>query len=99
MEEVVKAATEAVTEKMDVLKVLVEKLKDQGLEIGEEAAKSVIRAVFETSLELIEKSENKYDDLLEKPLEIAFDKLMELAEDINKSDNAAEAVPVEVPAQ
>lgn len=45
-------------------KLLVEKLKDQGLPIAEDMVEKVVIAVFDWLEEEVVKSENKYDDLL-----------------------------------
>ena len=74
---------------MDVTKDLLERLKAEGVEIAEESAKTLIKAVFATATEYVKQSENEYDDLLLTPLVLAEKKLLELAEDINKEDNEA----------
>ena len=46
------------------LKVLADKLKEQGLDLAEDGAKLVVDSVFAWLSEEVIKSENKYDDLL-----------------------------------
>jgi hypothetical protein len=43
---------------------LAEKLKEQGLDLAEDAAVLVVEAVFSWAEEQVSLSENKYDDLL-----------------------------------
>jgi TRAP-type C4-dicarboxylate transport system substrate-binding protein len=68
---------------MDLKKVLVEKLKDKGMDIAEDAAKDVIEAVFETAEEVVKETENKYDDLLMAAFPAAKAALLELADKID----------------
>lgn len=67
-------------------KVLVEKLKEHGVELGEEVAKVVVEGVFDAAEEVIKESVNKYDDMLLPVLGLAKPKVLELADKINPED-------------
>jgi len=71
--------------------VLLEKLKGQGVELGEEAAKVVIKALVEWLKESAALSENKIDDLAALGLPELEKLALSLADDINKADNAPSA--------
>lgn len=68
-------------------KLLLEKLKSEGIEVAEESAKILINAIFSWLEESAALSENPYDDMAmvvyPKLKQLALDK----AEDINKEDN------------
>ena len=69
-------------------KGLLDELKGEGIEVAEESAKVLIRAVMNWLEKEVIASENKYDDLLLAVMPIMKQKLLELADDINKDDNA-----------
>lgn len=70
-------------------KEFLNRLKDEGVELGEETAKTVIKTLFPFLTESAQLSENKIDDFLAVAYPIAQAKLLEAAEDINKADNPA----------
>lgn len=47
----------------DVLKMVLDKLKAEGLDIAEESAGKVVKAVFAGVRDYVTQSENKFDDL------------------------------------
>lgn len=67
--------------------LLLEKLKQEGLELAEESAKAVIKAFFAWLEESADLSKNPYDDMAK----VIYPKLRELAldaaENINPADN------------
>lgn len=48
----------------DIKKALIKELKQAGLNVGEDAAKEVVRAVFKALPKFVLATENKVDDLL-----------------------------------
>ena len=70
------------------IKVLVEKLKANGLEVAEEGAKVAVEQTIQWVLESAQASENKYDDFLALVLPVVKPTIMKAIEDINPADNA-----------
>lgn len=62
---------------------LLEKLKAEGLEVAEDAAKVVVEAVLEWAEDAVTKSENKYDDLLLAVLPVVKAELLKLVDEID----------------
>lgn len=56
--------SEAEVKAIDPKKVLLKELKQAGLNIGEDAAKEVVKAVFKALPNFVLVTENKIDDLL-----------------------------------
>ena len=71
------------------LKVLLEKLKSQGLELTEEAVKIFVKQLVLWLKESAAISENKIDDVAALGLPELEKLALSLADDINKADNAA----------
>lgn len=73
------------------LNELLKKLKNQGLELTEEAVKIVVKELLVWLKESAAISENKIDDIAALGLPELEKLAMKLAEDINKADNAPQA--------
>lgn len=73
------------------LKVLLEKLKSQGLELTEEAVKIFVKQLVEWLKESAAISENKIDDVAALGLPELEKLALGLADQINKADNAPSA--------
>lgn len=71
------------------LNVLLAKLKDQGLELGEEAAKIVLHQLCIWLKESAALSANKIDDVAALGIPELEKLALKLAEGINPADNAA----------
>lgn len=69
------------------VKLLLEKLKAEGLEVAEESAKILVKAVFEWLEESADLSENAYDDMAKVVYPKVKEMILDKAEDINKEDN------------
>ncbi len=67
-------------------KKLIELLKNEGLEITEEAAKKLVPIFMGFIKEAIVKSENKFDDALLLLMPLIEKQLLAYAEEINKND-------------
>ncbi len=67
-------------------KKLIELLKNEGLEITEEAAKKLVPIFMNFIKEAIVKSENKFDDALLLLMPLIEKQLLAYAEEINKND-------------
>ena len=65
---------------------LTDKLKEQGVEVAEEAAKVIIKSVFAWLDESAELSATKYDDILRPFYPKIEEYVLALAEKINKAD-------------
>ncbi len=48
----------------EALKLMVKELKQAGLNVGEDAAREVVKAVFKALPGFVAATENKYDDML-----------------------------------
>jgi hypothetical protein len=68
-------------------KALVDEVKKELPEIGEESVKIVVKAIFPWLSESAKLSETKIDDVLSMGYPMLEAKLSEVAEDINKADN------------
>ena len=68
-------------------KVLLERLKEAGVEVAEESAKVIVETTFDWTSESAILSENKYDDFLVPFLPKAKAHVLEMAEGINPEDN------------
>lgn len=62
---------------------VVEILKEEGMDLGEEMACVAIKAVFKALPRFIVESENKYDDMLLPVLGLVEPKVLELADKID----------------
>lgn len=69
------------------VKILLEKLKEQGLEIAEESAKILINGTFDWLEESAVLSENPYDDMAKVVYPKVRDFAIESADKINPADN------------
>ncbi len=67
--------------------VLKEALKAEGIEIAEETAIAVAKAVFKAMPAFVLATENKYDDMLIPVLGVIEPKVIEILDNINKADN------------
>lgn len=76
-------------EKAYDFKGLVDELKDQGLEVAEESAKVVIKAVFKWLDKSADLSSTPYDNMLKILYPQIEQFALEQAEKINKADNQA----------
>ena len=63
--------------------VLLDKLKAEGLDVAEDAAKVVVEAVLEWAEDAVVKSENKYDDLLLAVFPVVKSELLKLVDKID----------------
>lgn len=72
---------------MSVSGLIVEELKAEGIEVAEELAKNVVKAVFRALPKVVAATENKVDDLLLPAFAILEPKLLALVDDINQADN------------
>lgn len=75
-------------EKAYDLKVLLDLLKAQGLEVAEESAKVLVSVLFDWVQMSAMKSENKYDDILAVLMPVIKPELMKAIDKINPADNA-----------
>lgn len=66
---------------------LVDKLKDNGLDVAEDAAVVVVNTVFDWAAEEAVKSENKYDDLLLAVLPVVKSQVLGLVDKIDGEDD------------
>lgn len=66
---------------------LVKEFSNQGLEIGEEAAKIVIKVLMPWLKKSFELSESKIDDVIAPLMNSVESYLLTVAESINKADN------------
>jgi len=80
-------------EKAYDLSRLIEILKDQGLDLAEDAAKIVIEAVIDWIGESAAKSDNKYDDLIVALLPILKAEALKLADHIDGKDDDGDGKP------
>lgn len=80
-------------EKAYDLGALVDILKDQGLDLAEDAAKIVVDAVLEWVAQSAAKSENKYDDLLIAVLPILKTEALKLVDHIDGKDDDGDGKP------
>lgn len=71
---------------MDLKKELVDKLKEKGLVVAEDAVEDLIKVLFEVGKDAIIASENKYDDFLLAVLPKAEEMLLELADKIDQKE-------------
>jgi hypothetical protein len=69
------------------VKLLLEKLKGEGIEVAEESAKILVNAVFSWLEESAVLSETPYDDMASVLYPQLKKMALEKAEDINKADN------------
>lgn len=67
--------------------ILMKHLKEVGLDIGEDVAIKVVKAIFKAAPELAAASENKVDDMLVPVLVLIEDPLVEMLDNIYKADN------------
>lgn len=67
----------------EMKKELVELLKAEGLDIAEDTAIALVKAVFKVIPELVLKTENKMDDLLIPILAVVEPKILELLDKID----------------
>lgn len=77
-------------EKMELAydtKALAEEFKANGVELGEEAAKVIVKTVMPWMKKSFELSESKVDDVLLPLMDGIYNYLLGLAENINKEDN------------
>ena len=63
--------------------MLIDKMKDHGLDLAEDAAKVAAKAVIEWLKESAAESENKYDDLLIAALAVAEGPIMDMLDKID----------------
>ena len=72
---------------MKPIDVLKEALKAEGLEIAEETAIAVAKAVFRSLPAFVLATENKYDDMLIPVFMVIEPKVIEILDSINPKDN------------
>lgn len=68
---------------VDPMKVLVAELKQAGLNVGEDAAKEVVKAVFAAVPKFVLATENKVDDLLVAILPVVEPHVLKLLDKID----------------
>ena len=67
--------------------ILMKHLKEAGLDIGEDVAIKVVKAIFKAAPELALASENKIDDLFVPVLSMIESPLVNMLDNIYKADN------------
>jgi hypothetical protein len=73
----------------EIKKELLEKIKEQGLEIGEEAAMAIVKIAFPLLIKLVLQTSNKFDDVLAVLLPVIEPKILEALDKIDgKQDQA-----------
>ena len=70
-------------EAIDPKKVLIKELKQAGLNVGENAAKEVVKAVFKAIPKFVLATENKADDLLVAILPVVEPHVLSLLDKID----------------
>lgn len=68
---------------MDLKEMIMAELKKSGLDIAEDAAVAVVKAMFVLFPKIVIATENKYDDLLLAVLPVLEPKVMELLDKID----------------
>jgi predicted histidine transporter YuiF (NhaC family) len=71
------------TEKTDIKKMIVEELKKEGLNVAEDAAVSMVKAVLKIVPKVVSETENKVDDLLIAIVPVIEPSLMDLLDKID----------------
>jgi len=71
----------------ELKKMVVEELKKEGLDVAEEAAVSLVKALFRVIPKVVLATENKMDDLLIPVLAVVEPKIMELLDKIDGKDD------------
>lgn len=74
-------------EKIDVKKLIIEELKNAGLDIAEETAVLTVKTIFAVLPKIIMATENKFDDLALPVLMVIQPKIMELLDKIDGKDD------------
>jgi len=67
----------------EIKKMIMEKLKEQGLEIAEDTAISCAKVVLDLIPMIVLKTENKFDDMLVPILEVVKPKIFDLLDKID----------------
>jgi predicted histidine transporter YuiF (NhaC family) len=70
-------------EKTDIKKMIVEELKKEGLNVAEDAAVSMVKAVLKIVPKVVSETENKVDDLLIAIVPVIEPSLMDLLDKID----------------
>ena len=66
--------------------ILVDELKEQGIEVAEEAAKGIVNAVFNAADKYIDATETKIDDMAKPILGLAKNFILDKVDKINPND-------------
>jgi len=74
---------------VDIKKMIVDGLKEEGIEIAEEAAIATAKAIFKIIPVVVAATPNKIDDLLIPVLAVVKDPVIKVLDNINKADNVA----------
>ena len=75
-------------EKKEVMKIVVEELKKEGIDLAEELVAGAVKAVFKAIPKIVLATENKVDDLLVPVLAVVEPKVLELVDKIDGEDDA-----------
>ena len=70
-----------------VKQVIVEELKKQGLDVGEEMAVAAVKGAISALKKVVEMTENKYDDMALPVLAVIEPKIMEALDKIDGEDD------------
>lgn len=71
------------SEGKEALKLLVKELKQEGLSVGEDAARGVVKAVFRACPKFVLATKNPYDDFLIPVFPIAEKRILEAVDKID----------------
>lgn len=74
-------------EEVDVKKIIVQELKDAGLDIAEEMAVVAVKGLFAALPKVVAATENKVDDLIVPVLMVIQPKIMELLDKIDGKED------------
>ena len=73
-------------EELDVKKMILDELKGEGLDLAEDLAIGVCKAVFRVMPKVAAATDNKYDDLLIPVVGVLEPKIMEMLDKIDKKE-------------
>lgn len=72
---------------MEAKKLLIEELKKAGLNVAEDAAVGIVKALFAVIPKVVLATDNKYDDMVIPVLGVLEPKIMEALDKIDKEDD------------
>lgn len=71
------------SEGKDAIKILVKELKQEGLNVGEDAVKGIVKAVFRACPKFVMSTKTPYDDFLIPVFPIAEKRILEAVDKID----------------